>query len=198
MIIAWLRYDDEADVLCISLPSPCAGTNRKVRRVNIFRRLGLVARGRHRSRPGRCGSCEDRPCGEPTSSQGRRTVPGGRRAEPSERGNGRPGLRGTETTDKAPAAPSPLTALPVDESGGRAAMLRWYAERQSAINRAPSLRPAALHNPLPRLAAHSPWRPRRRPVAAAEFSDLLRTLAPPSVPDFGCPKSLGAACASSR
>ena len=76
-------------------------------------------------------------------------------------------------------------------------MLRWYAERQSAINRAPPLRPAALHNPLPRLA-HSPWRPRRRPVAAVEFSDLLRTLAPPSVPDFGCPKSLGAACASSR
>jgi hypothetical protein len=105
---------------------------------------------------------------------------------------------GTETTDKAPAAPSPLTALPVDESGGRAAMHRWYAERQSAINRAPSLRPAALHSPLPRPAAHSPWRPRRRPVTAAEFSDLLRTLAPPSVPDFGCPKSLGAACASSR
>jgi len=104
---------------------------------------------------------------------------------------------GTETTDKAPAAPSPLTALPVDESGGRAAMHRWYAERQSAINRAPSLRPAALHSPLPRPAAHSPWRPRRRPVTAAEFSDLLRTLAPPSVPDFGCPKSLGAACASS-
>ena len=87
---------------------------------------------------------------------------------------------GTETTDKAPAAPSPLTALPVDESGGRAAMHRWYAERQSAINRAPSLRPAALHSPLPRPAAHSPWRPRRRPVTAAEFSDLLRTLAPPS------------------
>ena len=105
---------------------------------------------------------------------------------------------GTETTDKAPAAPSPLTALPVDESGGRAAMLRWYAERQSAINRAPSLRPAGLHSPLSRPVAHSPWRPRRRPVTAAEFSDLLRTVAPPSVADFGCPKSLGAACASSR
>ena len=39
---------------------------------------------------------------------------------------------------------------------------------------------AALHSPLPRPAAHSPWRPRRRPVTAAEFSDLLRTLAPPS------------------
>ena len=45
----------------------------------------------------------------------------------------------------------------------------------------------ALHSPLPRPEAHSPWRPRRRPVTATEFSDLLRTLAPPSVPDFGCP-----------
>jgi hypothetical protein len=105
---------------------------------------------------------------------------------------------GTETTDKAPAAPSPLTASPVDESGGRAAMHQWYAERQPAINREPSLRPAALHNPLPRPAAHSPSRQRHRPVTAAEFSDLLRTLAPPSAPDFGCPKSLGAACTPSR
>jgi hypothetical protein len=114
-------------------------------------------------------------------------------------------VSGTETTDKALAAPSPLTAARVDEARARAAMNRWYAERQQAIDRAPlaawwSARSAALHKtPPPRVSqSHSPALRRPATAAGSEFSDLPRTIAPPSVPGFSCSPSLAAACTSSR
>ena len=89
--IAELRLSLEAPAPGDQIRPP-SGKSRVLLAGSALLLAAVIALGRHRSRPGRCGSCEDRPCGEPASSQGRRTVPGGRRAEPSERGNGRPGL----------------------------------------------------------------------------------------------------------
>jgi hypothetical protein len=93
--------------------------------------------------------------------------------------------RSAGKTDTVPIAPPPSIAGPDGEGTARVAMARWYGQRRPPADR------TRIDSAVPYTAPHRP-RSHRRGAPPSRGLDALPT------DNFGCPASLGAACAARR